>query len=83
MAPKKNKNLGSQKEYIFFFEKMSKTKSLFFGLVSQLIWHGSMRKTLEMITVLRMQNMVEIRKKNTYFVTILLFGILKFEKISD
>ena len=32
-----------------------------------------MRETLEMITVSRMQNMVEIRKKNTYFVTILLF----------
>ena len=32
-----------------------------------------MRKTLEMITVLRMQNMVDIRKKNTYFVTKSLF----------
>ena len=28
-----------------------------------------MRETLEMVTVLRMQNMVEIRKKNTCFVT--------------
>jgi len=28
-----------------------------------------MRETLEMISVSRMQNMVEIRKKNTYFVT--------------
>jgi len=33
-----------------------------------------MREPLEMITVLRMQNMVEIRKKNTYFVTESLFG---------
>ena len=32
-----------------------------------------MRKILEMITVLRMQNMVEIRKKNSYFVTKSLF----------
>ena len=28
-----------------------------------------MREPSEMITVSRMQNMVEIRKKNTYFVT--------------
>ena len=33
-----------------------------------------MREPLEMITVLRMQNMVEIRKKNTCFVTKSLFG---------
>jgi hypothetical protein len=32
-----------------------------------------MREPLEMITVLRMQNMVEIRKKNTCFVTKSLF----------
>ena len=32
-----------------------------------------MRKTLKMISVLRMQNMVEIRKKNTCFVTKSLF----------
>ena len=37
-----------------------------------------MREPLEMVTVSRMQKMVEIRKKNTYFVTILLF--LKFWK---
>ena len=39
-----------------------------------------MRKTLEIITVLRMQNMVEIRKKNTCFVTKSLF--LKYWKKS-
>ena len=33
-----------------------------------------MRKPLEMITALRMQNMVEIRKKNICFVTKSLFG---------
>jgi hypothetical protein len=32
-----------------------------------------MREPSEMITVSRMQNMVEIRKKNTYFVTKSLF----------
>ena len=32
-----------------------------------------MREPLEMITVLRMQKMVEIRKKNTYFVIKSLF----------
>ena len=32
-----------------------------------------MREPLEMITVWRMQNMVEIRKKNIYFVTKSLF----------
>ena len=32
-----------------------------------------MREPLEMITVSRMQNMVEIRKKNTCFVTKSLF----------
>ena len=33
-----------------------------------------MREPLEMHTASRMQNMLEIRTKNTYFVTILLFG---------
>jgi len=32
-----------------------------------------MREPLEMVTASRMQNMVEIREKNTYFVTILFF----------
>ena len=35
-----------------------------------------MREPLEMVTASRMQNMVEIRKKNTYFVSILRFSIL-------
>jgi hypothetical protein len=35
-----------------------------------------MREPSEMITVSRMQNMVDIRKKNTCFVTILLFQFL-------
>ena len=35
--------------------------------------HGSMREPLEMATASRMQNMVEIRKKNTCFATILFF----------
>ena len=35
-----------------------------------------MRETLEMVTASRMLNMVEIRKKNTCFVTILLFRIV-------
>ena len=38
-----------------------------------------MREPLEMITVSRMQNMVEIRKKNTCFVTNYFFEI--FEKV--
>ena len=42
-----------------------------------------MREPSEMVTASRMQNMVEIRKKNTYFVTILLFRILKCSKTSD
>ena len=36
--------------------------------------HGSMRKPLEIITVLRMQNIMEIHKKNICFVTKSLFG---------
>ena len=34
-----------------------------------------MREPLEIVTASRIQNMVEIRKKNTYFVTKLLFRI--------
>ena len=52
---------------------MSKSKSLFFGRFKALGGHGSMREPSEMVTVSRMQNMVDIRKKNTCFVTILLF----------
>ena len=33
-----------------------------------------MREPLEMITASRMQNIVQIRKKSTYFVTKLFFG---------
>ena len=46
-----------------------------------------MREKLEMITVLRMQNMVEINKKNTDFVTksfvefVLFFLFEKLEKL--
>ena len=36
-----------------------------------------MREPSEMITVSRMQNMVDIRKKNTCFATILFFLFLK------
>ena len=36
-----------------------------------------MREPLEMVTDSRMQNMVEIRKKNNGFVTILLFRFKK------
>ena len=39
--------------------------------------HGSMREPLEMFTASLMQNMVQIRKKNMYFATKLLFGILE------
>ena len=56
---------------------MPKSKSLFLGRFEGLWGHGSMRKTSEMITVSRMQNMVEIHKKNTYFVTKSLFKKLK------
>ena len=35
-----------------------------------------MREPLEIVTASRMQNMVEIRKKNTCFVTKLFWGIL-------
>ena len=38
-----------------------------------------MREPLEIVTASRMQNMVEIRKKNTCFVTILHFRF--FEKV--
>ena len=55
------------------FGRMSKSKSLFLGHFKKPRGHGSMRETLEMITVLRMQNIVEFRKKNICFVTILLF----------
>jgi hypothetical protein len=43
---------------------MSKSKSLFLGRFKGLWGHGSMRETLEMVTASRMQNMVDIRKKN-------------------
>ena len=38
-----------------------------------------MRETLEIVTALLMQNMVQIREKNTYFVTELFFEL--FEKV--
>ena len=38
-----------------------------------------MREALEMVKALRMQNMMQIRKKNAYFVTNLLFEL--FEKV--
>ena len=41
--------------------------------------HGSMREPLEMATAPHMQNIVEIRKNNTYFVTKLFWGF--FEKV--
>ena len=40
-----------------------------------------MREPSKKVTASRMQNMVEIHKKNRYFVTILLFRFLNFWKI--
>ena len=42
-----------------------------------------MREPSEMITVSRMQNMVEIRKKNTYFVTKSLFKFFEEKEIFE
>ena len=39
---------------------------------------GSLREPLEMVTALRMQNMVQIREENTYFVTQQLFRFVCF-----
>ena len=58
---------------------MSKSKSLFLGHLKRLGGRGSMREPLEMVTASRLQNMVEFRKKNTCFVTMLLFR--NFEKV--
>ena len=56
---------------------MSKNESLFSGRFKGLGGHGSMRETLEMVTASRMQNMVDICKKNTCFATILLFRFFR------
>ena len=55
------------------FGKNNKSTSLFLGRFKGLGGHGSMQEPLEIVTASRMQNMMELRKKNTYFVTILLF----------
>ena len=58
---------------------MPKSKWLFLGRFKALWGHGSMREPSEIVTVSRMQNMVDIRKKNTCFVTIFFFDF--FEKV--
>jgi hypothetical protein len=42
-----------------------------------------MREPSEMITASRMQNIVEHRKKNTYFATILFIYFLNFEMLEE
>ena len=47
---------------------MSKSKSLFLGRFKGLRGYGIMREPSEMVTASRIQNIVEIRKKNTWFI---------------
>ena len=76
MAPrwhKKTKTRAIEKNKQNFLKKCQKVNRCFLGHFEGPGEHGIMREPLEMITDSRMQNMVEIREKNTYFVTILLF----------
>ncbi len=84
LLEKRTSNIRGEMSYfqvglvtVFFFFKQKTAYEIMPSLVGSEMCirdgHGSMRKTLKIITVSRMQNMVEIRKKNTCFVTILLF----------
>ena len=52
---------------------MPRSKSKFWGRFNDLGGHGSMWEPLEMFTASLMENMLQIRKNNDYFVTKVLF----------
>ena len=62
---------------IFLFGRECPKVNLSFEGVLRASGHGRVREPLEMVTASLMQNMVQIRKKNSYFVTILFFLILR------
>ena len=75
MAPRRHQGTIAprvlKKNKRMFLNKCPKV-NLSFESVLRAYGHGSMREPLEMVTVLVMQNMVQIRKTNSYFVTKLL-----------